>query len=361
MAGLLDYENETNPLNMMLVLGGLGMMGAQNPAQGFGQGAAQGLLNYQQGQDKRRELAILREKMRMQAAEAERQNRLTDAQIENYQADNEMNKQLMGYKINKLNNPELPNGVQEALWAAGGDEGKARELLGQWKQNPYQALNYQLAIQGNARANQNLEMDRQRLSIAEDAAKRQAEREPIQDKLKQMELELKQRELDKGPNLTEGQGKAVIFGDRADAADKIIGDIGVDYSPIALSGAKSVENMPLVGHAANALLNDKTQKAMQAQRDFISAVLRLESGAKIDESEFSNAAKQYFPQPGDKPETLAQKAANRRKEIDGLRVLAGPGAKKQTNTQVAPQVEKRQSKVIGGKTYYFDGQDWYAE
>lgn len=86
MAGLLDYENETNPLNMMLVLGGLGMMGAQNPAQGFGQGAAQGLLNYQQGQDKRRELEMLREKMRMQAAEAERQNLLTDAQISHYQA-----------------------------------------------------------------------------------------------------------------------------------------------------------------------------------------------------------------------------------------------------------------------------------
>ena len=86
MAGLLDYENETNPLNMMLVLGGLGMMGAQNTAQGFGQGAAQGLLNYQQGQDKRRELEMLREKMRMQAAQEERQNRLTDAQISHYQA-----------------------------------------------------------------------------------------------------------------------------------------------------------------------------------------------------------------------------------------------------------------------------------
>lgn len=94
MAGLLDYENETNPLNMMLVLGGLGMMGAQNPAQGFGHGAAQGLLNYQQGQDKRRELEMLRDKMRMQAAEEERQNRLADAQIAHYNALN--NKVLKG-------------------------------------------------------------------------------------------------------------------------------------------------------------------------------------------------------------------------------------------------------------------------
>lgn len=53
------------------------------------------------------------------------------------------------------------------------------------------------------------------------------------------------------------------------------------------------------------------QKYDQAKRNFVNSVLRNESGAVISPSEFSNAEKQYFPQPGDTPEVLAQKAANR--------------------------------------------------
>jgi len=35
----------------------------------------------------------------------------------------------------------------------------------------------------------------------------------------------------------------------------------------------------------------------QAKKNFVNAVLRLESGAVISPSEFTNADKQYFPQP----------------------------------------------------------------
>ena len=38
------------------------------------------------------------------------------------------------------------------------------------------------------------------------------------------------------------------------------------------------------------------QKFEQAQRDWINANLRKESGAVIADSEFENAAQQYFPQ-----------------------------------------------------------------
>ena len=56
----------------------------------------------------------------------------------------------------------------------------------------------------------------------------------------------------------------------------------------------------------------------QAQRNFINAVLRRESGAVISESEFANARRQYFPQPGDGPEVLANKARNRQVVIENL-------------------------------------------
>jgi hypothetical protein len=348
MAGLLDLEDlQQDPIRLGLLMAGLNAMGSRggdgikNMAQGFASGINAGFDRT----DRLREFAMKQKLLERQLANDDRQSRLTDAQIENYQADNEMNKQLLGYKIDKLNNPDLPNGVQEALWAAGGDENKARELLGLWKQNPFQALNYQLAASNANRAATNdaerLNMDRQRLGM-------QQSQNETQDKLKAIELQLKQNELARGPNLTEGQGKAVIFGDRAEEADKIINEIGTGFSPLALSAAKNAEGIPLVGHGVNSMLDTNTQKAMQAQRDFINAVLRLESGAKIDDSEFANGQRQYFPQPGDKPEVLAQKAANRRKEIEGLRVMAGPGYKPKTE---ATQPAQGLRKPIGNKMY----------
>lgn len=53
------------------------------------------------------------------------------------------------------------------------------------------------------------------------------------------------------------------------------------------------------------------QSYQQAQKNFLNAVLRRESGAVISPSEFQNGRQQYFPQPGDKPDVLAQKKANR--------------------------------------------------
>ena len=49
----------------------------------------------------------------------------------------------------------------------------------------------------------------------------------------------------------------------------------------------------------------------QAQRDFINAVLRRDSGAAINDREFANARQQNSVQPGDSQEVIAQKRANR--------------------------------------------------
>ena len=66
------------------------------------------------------------------------------------------------------------------------------------------------------------------------------------------------------------------------------------------------------------------QQAKQARDDFINAQLRRESGAAIAPSEYTNADRQYFPQPGDGPEVLAQKAKNRALAVEGMRRAAGP-------------------------------------
>jgi hypothetical protein len=61
------------------------------------------------------------------------------------------------------------------------------------------------------------------------------------------------------------------------------------------------------GFMSNYVTNSDYQKFDQAKRDFVNAVLRRESGAAISQSEFDNANKQYFPQPGDTPERIAEK------------------------------------------------------
>ena len=136
-------------------------------------------------------------------------------------------------------------------------------------------------------------------------------------------------EVGKAP--TEFQGKSAVFGARAQAADKILGDLQGKYSPATIATQQSVADTPLVGGMAGAALNkwsmsDADQQASQAQRDFVNAVLRQESGASISPAEFENARKQYFPQPGDSKAVIAQKAQNRRTTIQGLQQNAGKAA-----------------------------------
>ena len=65
------------------------------------------------------------------------------------------------------------------------------------------------------------------------------------------------------------------------------------------------------------------QRQEQAERNFVNAILRKESGAAISEEEFENARKQYFPQAGDSPEVLEQKKANRETVMNSMIGAAG--------------------------------------
>jgi len=133
--------------------------------------------------------------------------------------------------------------------------------------------------------------------------------------------------------LTEFQGKSAAFADRALLADQALSRL--EYSPAAINSKQAVGRTPLIGGAleaaTNAMLPAQTQQAEQAQRDFVNAVLRQESGAAIGASEFDNARRQYFPQPGDSPDVIAQKAANRQTAITGLQRNAGATYKAPTS------------------------------
>jgi len=149
----------------------------------------------------------------------------------------------------------------------------------------------------------------------------------------------------KGP--TEGQGRAALFSSRASASDNILRELEDKISVLGLSTKQGAEGVwgigGMLGSAGNKFLSDNQQKVEQAQRDFVNAVLRQESGAVINPEEFNNARKQYFPQPGDRNAVLQQKRNNRRLAIEGLKKMAGPAGK---DIEVPPIVREQTTQDI---------------
>jgi hypothetical protein len=158
--------------------------------------------------------------------------------------------------------------------------------------------------------------------------------------------------------LNDTQAKALGYADRAIKADAVIRELEGKYSPSSIASKTAMEALGPVGWAANSALSPSDQKAEQAQRDFVNAVLRPESGAVINPSEFDNARKQYFPQPGDSKEVKEQKAKNRRTKIEGL--LKEVPEKQRIpipaeNEAKSPPIDKLKE---GHVTTFSNGQKW---
>lgn len=103
-------------------------------------------------------------------------------------------------------------------------------------------------------------------------------------------------------DLSSSQYVAAGYADRIGQANHIIESVGSQFTG---TGSYVGQYLP------NILKSDDRQKFEQAERNFINATLRRESGAAIAESEFKSARKQYIPQPGDSQAVLNQKRMNR--------------------------------------------------
>lgn len=119
-----------------------------------------------------------------------------------------------------------------------------------------------------------------------------------------------------GKPLTQEERLSQGYANRSVDAHKIIEEIGLQFTGTAsyITGSKFFPNI---------FKSADRQRYDQAQRNFVNAILRRESGAAIAESEFQNARLQYFPQPGDKPQVIAQKARNREVVIRSLQLAGG--------------------------------------
>lgn len=105
---------------------------------------------------------------------------------------------------------------------------------------------------------------------------------------------------------TQTQYMAGGYAARLEQAEAVLHEVEASIAGMGEISFRAQHNAP------SAKLQSGTfQSYDQAARNFINAVLRRESGAAITPAEFTNARRQYLPMPGDTPETVAQKKANR--------------------------------------------------
>lgn len=130
--------------------------------------------------------------------------------------------------------------------------------------------------------------------------------------------------------LNENQANATAYGLRMKEANSILEDLA---GKGVLKGAV-IERTPLIGRALGQSLpsvlggtSSAQQQVNQAKSNFITAVLRKESGAVISDSEFEREDQKYFPQINDNKEVIKQKEKARKLAIQAIEVQAGPGAK----------------------------------
>jgi hypothetical protein len=117
----------------------------------------------------------------------------------------------------------------------------------------------------------------------------------------------------KGP-----QFQAAGFGKRVENAAHSMDDLANSGYDRSSAGSAFRSALP------NFAMSDEGQVQEQAERDFINAVLRRESGAAISKSEFESGEKQYFPRQGDSEEVKQKKRNNRMQVLNSLQAEAGP-------------------------------------
>lgn len=123
-------------------------------------------------------------------------------------------------------------------------------------------------------------------------------------------------------NLAAGYGKRM---EQAEQVFDQLGEGGYNRADKLSAIESNAAGVPVIGDVVRAtIMSKESQQQEQAEKNFLSAVLRRESGASISPNERSEGATQYFPRVGDSPEVLAQKKANRQQAMESLKASSGP-------------------------------------
>ena len=146
------------------------------------------------------------------------------------------------------------------------------------------------------------------------------------------ERELRRTE---GGKPTEAEQKAAGFAQRMELSNQLAKDIENKVATQQLAGkdvgtmyptarTQALGAVPLIGgYLENIGSSTQQQLYKQAQENWVRANLRKESGAVIGTDEMKDEIKTYFPQPGDRPEKIAQKQLAREVTQNAMKTAAG--------------------------------------
>lgn len=136
-----------------------------------------------------------------------------------------------------------------------------------------------------------------------------------------------------GPKLTESQSKDVNYYNRASQVAPLL---AMEDEVLTNLGSNIAGNL---GVAGNYFKSTEYQRAEQLGREFLSTILRKDTGAAVTQTEFDIYGKMYLPQPGDDAATVQRKRDARARAVEGLRMGLGAG-----------QILFRTQKELDGKT-----------
>lgn len=136
------------------------------------------------------------------------------------------------------------------------------------------------------------------------------------------------------------EAKASTYADRMLRSNQIL----TDEQKMKAYGDPYERALDFINPFGAQLNSEDYKKYKQAQGDFTTAKLRQESGAVISPSEFSTDKELYYPQVGDSPEVLAQKAANREAILRGMQRQAGPAYKQPELPKIPSKMDEARKK-----------------
>lgn len=123
-----------------------------------------------------------------------------------------------------------------------------------------------------------------------------------------------------GKPLTEGQAKDTVFVTRAAGSLPLIDKYGEALTSL---GERLGGGVPVLGNYAK---SPDYQKAEQAGKEFLQAILRKDTGAAITPAETAEYGSVYLPQPGDSKDVLEQKQASRQRALKAIALGLPPDA-----------------------------------
>lgn len=146
----------------------------------------------------------------------------------------------------------------------------------------------------------------------------------LRDKLQQQKLAAMPRggvgavKEEKRKEPTEAERLSLGFAKRTESSDKVLNDLENKF--INKEGGFSPSSeFPF---APERLKSESRKNYEAAQKDFVGAILRKESGAAISDEEFKRESEKFFPLPGDTPANIAYKQLLRKQAINNLKTSA---------------------------------------